>query len=75
MVCPITITDKGFPAHIQLDGRTKTTGVILCDQAKILDMKARKAEYIEPLPKDLLEEVEEVGVGYIRDEGGSLGAS
>jgi mRNA interferase MazF len=65
MVCPITNTDKAFPAHVRLDSRTKTTGVILCDQAKILDMKARKAEYIEPLPKDILEEVVDIIIGMV----------
>jgi mRNA interferase MazF len=65
MVCPITNTDKGFPAHVRLDSRTNTTGVILCDQAKILDVKARKAEYIEPLPKDILEEVIDIIIGMI----------
>jgi mRNA interferase MazF len=65
MVCPITSTDKGFPVHVRLDGRTKTTGVILCDQTKILDIKARKAEYIEPLPKDILEDVIDIIVGMV----------
>jgi mRNA interferase MazF len=70
MVCPITNTDKGFPAHVRLDDRTKTTGVILCDQAKVLDIKARKAEYIEPLPKDILEEVVDIIVGMIEVDDG-----
>jgi mRNA interferase MazF len=68
MVCPITNTDKNFPAHVRLDGRTQTTGVILCDQAKILDMKARKAEYIEALPKDILEDVVDIVVGMVEIE-------
>ena len=29
MLCPITNTNKEHPFHIKLDGRTKTTGVIL----------------------------------------------
>jgi mRNA interferase MazF len=69
MVCPITNTDKGFPVHVRLDSRTKTTGVILCDQAKILDMKARKAEYIEPLPKHILEEVIDIIIGMVEIDG------
>lgn len=28
VVCPITNTENGFPLHIKLDTRTKTTGVI-----------------------------------------------
>jgi mRNA interferase MazF len=65
MVCPITNADKDFPVHVRLDDRTKTTGVILCDQAKILDIKARKAEYVEPLPKDTLEEVIDIIIGMV----------
>jgi mRNA interferase MazF len=65
MVCPITNTDRGFPAHVRLDNRTKTAGVILCDQAKVLDIKTRKAEYIEPLPKDILEEVVDIIIGMV----------
>jgi hypothetical protein len=33
IVCPITSRDKDHPFHIKLDDRTKTSGVILCDQA------------------------------------------
>ena len=65
MVCPISNTYKGFPVHVRLDGRTKTTGVILCDQAKILDIEARKAEYIEPLPNDILREIVDIIIGMV----------
>ncbi|MDR0853826.1 MAG: type II toxin-antitoxin system PemK/MazF family toxin [Clostridiales Family XIII bacterium] len=65
MVCPITNTDKGFPVHIRLDSRTKTTGVVLCDQAKILDLAARKAAYVESLPEDILEEIVDVIIGMV----------
>jgi mRNA interferase MazF len=68
MVCPITNTDKGFPAHVRLDNRTKTTGVILCDRAKILDIETRKAEYIEHLPKDILEEVVDIVIGMVETD-------
>ncbi len=29
LVCPITNTNLGIPLHVQLDSRTKTTGVIM----------------------------------------------
>lgn len=54
MVCPITNNDKGIPIHIKLDKTTATTGVILCDQAKILDLTKRNAEFIEKAPKDII---------------------
>ena len=41
MVCPITHTDRGHPFHLRLDERTRTDGVILCDQARMLDLNSR----------------------------------
>ena len=53
MVCPITNTNKHHPFHIELDDRTDTTGVILCDQAKMLDIKARNGKFRETCPEDI----------------------
>ena len=57
MVCPITNTLRPFPMHVPLDSRTKTTGAILCEQVKSLDVAARNAEFREALPEDLLADV------------------
>jgi len=57
MACPITNTKKPFPLHVPLDERTKTTGVILCEQIKSFDLSARNAEFREFLPEDLLNDV------------------
>ena len=57
IVCPITNTDNKFPLHIALDERTKTKGVILCEHLKTLDLRKRKYEIIEKLPKDILDNV------------------
>ena len=57
IVCPITNTDKGFPMHVRLDGSTKTTGVVLCEQMKSLDYGARNAVYVETAPDDVLGDV------------------
>jgi mRNA interferase MazF len=65
MVCPITNTNKHYPFQPELDNRTKTGGVILCDQTMVLDMDARKAEYIETLPDDILDQVIDVVYGMI----------
>lgn len=56
-VCPITNTNKHHPFHIELDERTKTTGVILCDQEKTLDVESRNAVFKEKCPSDILEDV------------------
>lgn len=57
IVCPITNTNNKFPLHIPLDERTKTTGVILCEHIKALDLNNRKYQIVETLPNDILENV------------------
>ena len=57
IVCPITNTDKNHPLHLKLDKRTKTKGVILCDQIKTMDINTRKFKFLEDIPSDLLENV------------------
>ncbi|MBC7960417.1 MAG: type II toxin-antitoxin system PemK/MazF family toxin [Vallitaleaceae bacterium] len=64
IVCPITNTNRNYPLHLKLDTRTKTQGVILCEQLKSLDIYARKAKLIEKLPNDLLEELLDIVSGF-----------
>ena len=56
MVCPITSTSSNFPTHIALDATTRTSGEIMCEQAKFLDIVARNASFIETVPSDILDE-------------------
>ena len=65
MVCPITSNNRGFPLHVSLDDRTKTTGVILCEQIKALDIDARKASFFEKAPKEIMDEVLDIIIGFI----------
>jgi mRNA interferase MazF len=65
LACPITNTDKKHPFHVKLDDRTKTTGVILCDQARMSDINARRYEFIEKIPNDILLEVLDILKGFI----------
>ena len=60
ILCPITNTNNNFPLHISLDKRTKTTGVILCEHIKALDLTRRTYQVIETLPKDILKNVIDV---------------
>lgn len=64
IVCPITNTDREFPLHVPLDERTETTGVIMCEQIKSLDIAARNASFKETLPTDLLEEILDIVNGF-----------
>jgi len=54
VVCPITNTLKSFPTRVSLDGRTQTTGFVICEQIRTIDMKARNPKFIEKIPGDLL---------------------
>ncbi|MCL2270548.1 MAG: type II toxin-antitoxin system PemK/MazF family toxin [Treponema sp.] len=68
IVCPITTVDKNHPFHIKLNEQTKTQGVILCDQARTLDITARKYKFIENIPEDILLEVIDIIFGFIEKE-------
>jgi len=68
MVCPITNTDRGVPIHVRLDGRIQTSGVVMCDQAKILDLKMRNADFIERVPDDIIFEVTDIISGFVEIE-------
>ncbi len=56
-MCPITSQVKGYPFEVAIPDGLKVQGVILADQARSLDWKAREAAFIEVLPADALEEV------------------
>jgi len=65
IVCPITNTDKNHPFHIKLNDKTKTKGVVLCDQSRTLDINARNYEFIEKMPEDILIDVLDIVTGFI----------
>lgn len=65
MVCPITNTNKKHPFHIELDGRTETTGVVLCDQAKMLDIGSRNGDFREKCPEDIWTEVRDLVINFM----------
>ena len=65
MVCPITNTDNKFPLHIHLDKRTKTTGVVLCEHIRTLDLNAREYKFVESIPEDILQQVCDVLIAEI----------
>ncbi|MDR1781027.1 MAG: type II toxin-antitoxin system PemK/MazF family toxin [Tannerella sp.] len=64
VVCPITNRDKHHPFHVRLNS-VKTSGVILCDQVRTMDIVARNYEYIETAPDDILFEVTDIINSFI----------
>jgi mRNA interferase MazF len=54
--CPITNQVKGYPFEVALSSKVNVTGVILSDQVKSLDWRVRKAELIDSLPEEVIDE-------------------
>ncbi len=46
LACPITNRVKGYPFEVALPDGLAVSGVVLADQIKSLDWRARKASYI-----------------------------
>ena len=57
LVCPITSQMKGYPFEVRISSKSGIAGVILTDQIKNLDWRARKVEFVESAGKDLIEAV------------------
>lgn len=55
---PITSQIKGYPFEVRIK-LSKICGVVLADQIKSLDWKARKIQYIENTSEEILEEAKE----------------
>ena len=57
LFCPITSNRKGYPFEVVLPEELPVHGVILADQVRSLDWKARNARYITTLPKQVVDEM------------------
>jgi mRNA interferase MazF len=66
-VCPVTNTNRRYPAHIPLDSKTRTAGFVMCDQIRTIDPTERNTRYIEQLPQDILEDILDVLDGVLHD--------
>lgn len=53
---PITNQAKGYPFEVAIPAGLKVTGVILSDQAKSLDWRARNAKFACKLPRKTVDE-------------------
>src|SRR3990172_1090790 len=53
ILCPITNQVKGYPFEVSLPEKFPVAGVVLSDQAKSLDWKARDAEFICRVPPEI----------------------
>lgn len=55
--CPITSQEKGYPFEVKIPEGLAVTGVVLADQVKSLDWRARKAERMCVLPAQVMAEI------------------
>ncbi len=55
--CPITSQVKGYPFEVKIPPRLQLSGVVLSDQIRSLDWRARDAQLICRLPGPALAEV------------------
>jgi mRNA interferase ChpB len=61
LVCPITqggdfVRRAGFAVNLSGVG-TRTQGVVLCNQPRVLDLQARNARFVERVPDFVIDEV------------------
>ena len=54
---PITNTGRANLLHVELDKQTHTTGFVMCEQAKVLDITTRNYQFIEKAPSAVLYKV------------------
>jgi|SRR5882757_4590463 len=57
LFCPITSHVKDYPFEVALPKNLKIGGVILADQIKSLDWKAREVKFVVRLPGDSIDEI------------------
>lgn len=57
LLFPVTHHAKGYPFEVALPPEGKVAGVVLSDQVRNLDWRAREAEFITTAPEEVIREV------------------
>jgi mRNA interferase MazF len=57
ILCPLTNEVKGYPFEVAVPDGLKATGVILSDQVKSMDWRARKASLLCSIPEETVRHV------------------
>ncbi len=57
IVCPLTGEVKGYPFEVAVPDGLKAGGVILSDQVKSMDWRARKASLLCSVPEETVRQV------------------
>ncbi len=56
-VCPVSNTRRKNPFYVKIPDGEVVTGVIMADQLRSLDCRARKASFLGKCPEQLLQDV------------------
>jgi len=64
LICPITSTDRQNIMHVKLT-KTTTTGFVLCDQVRAVDLSSRKFKTVESLDFDTLWDICDIVKGAV----------
>jgi len=54
--------------RVDISFSSLTSGVIMCNQAKILDLQQRNAQFIEKAPDDIIFEAADIISGFVEVE-------
>jgi mRNA interferase MazF len=57
LFCPITSQVKGYPFEVRIPPGLAVTGVVLADQVKSFDWRARHADFVTSVPEAVATEV------------------
>ena len=55
--CPVTSHAKGYPFEVSLPASFDISGVVLCDQIKNVDWKARDVKFIDRMSSTVLHSI------------------
>ncbi len=57
VLCPITTQVKGYPFEVRIPAGLPVSGVVLSDQVRTMDWRARRAEFVCSLPAATIGEI------------------
>ena len=58
VACPITRRSREWPFEVPLPNDLPVTGIVLVDQVKVMDIRARNARFVWSIPDAVREEVQ-----------------
>ena len=56
IACPVTNPRRDYPFHVSIPEGCEVTGVVMVEQVKSIDFRARKVKCIGPAPESVVQE-------------------